>query len=126
MYTCESSTQANIFLIMTFARGFNIDRVHYIGYDRACDLHSFLLNLSRQGAYFARWLIRYVTFLVDSFYIRNHVESCCMPPDNPNCQYHPTLPKISEIHSVNTECAEQSFCWPNRFKYSMRNMHQYF
>lgn len=125
MYTCESPTQAYIFLIMTFARGRDIDRIRYIGYDRACDLHPFLLNLSRQGAYFARWLIRHVTFMVDSFHIRNHVESCCMPPENPNCQYHPTLPKFSEIHGVNTECAEQSFRWLNRFKYSMRNMHQY-
>ena len=66
-----------------------------------------------------------MTFVVDSFHIRNHVESCCMPADNPNCQYHPTLPKFSEIHGVNTECAEQSFRWLNRFKYSMRNMHQY-
>ena len=71
-------------------------------------------------------LIFHIDFMVDSFHIRNHGESCCTPPNNPNCQYHPTLPKISEIHSVNTKCAEQSFRWLNRFKYSMRNMHQYF
>ena len=67
MYTCESPTQAYIFLIMTFARGRDIDRIRYIGYDRACDLHPFLLNLSRQGANFARWLIGLVTFMVDNF-----------------------------------------------------------
>ena len=40
-------------------------------------------------------------------------------------QQQTCLVHMSEIHGVNTECAEQSFRWLNRFKYSMRNMHQY-
>ena len=39
MYTCESPTRVYLFLVMSFARGNDIDRLHYLGYDRACDLH---------------------------------------------------------------------------------------
>ena len=53
MYTCESPTQVYLFLVMTFARKQDIYRLHYLGYDRACDLHPFLCNLERKGVYFA-------------------------------------------------------------------------
>ena len=114
MYTCESPTQVYLLLILTLARGRDIGRLKYLGYDRACDLHPFICKLAKKGAYFAKWLPRYVTFLVDSFHVRKHTEACCMPPDNPRCQYHPSLPKFAEIHGTNTECAEQSFRWLNK------------
>ena len=125
MYTCESPTQVYIFLITTFARGRDIERLRYIGYDRACDLHPFMRNLSEKGAYFATWLLRHVSFLVDSFHVRNHTEACCMPPENDRCEYHPSLPKFAEIHGTNTECAEQAFRWLNKLRYSMKSMHQH-
>ena len=125
MYTCESPTQVHIFLIMTFARGRDIERLRYIGYDRACDLHPFICNLSEKGAYFATWLLRHVSFLVDSFHVRNHTEAYCMPPENERCEYHPSLPKFAEIHGTNTECAEQAFRWLNKLRYSMKSMHQH-
>lgn len=125
MYTCESPTQVYLFLINTFARGSDIERLHYLGYDRACDLHPFLCNLERKGAYFAKWLLRKVNFLVDSFHVAHHTEKCCMPPDNPDCKYHPQLPCFNEIHGTNTECAEQSFRWLNRLKMSMKQMQQH-
>ena len=105
MYTCESPTQVYLFLVMTFARANNIG---YIGYDRACDLHPFLCNLEVKGAYFVKWLNKHVTFLVNNFHVTKHIEACCMPPDNPLCKCHPSLPHIKEIHGVNTECTEQS------------------
>ena len=125
MYTCESPTQVYLFLIMTFGRGQDIDRLHYLGYDRACDLHPYLCNLERKGAYFAKWLNRRVQFLVDSFHVAQHTESCCVPQDNLDCRYHPKLQRFSEIHGINTECAEQSFRWLNRLKLSMKQMQQH-
>ena len=56
MYTCESPIQVYLFLVMTFAWAHDIDRLRYLGYDRACDLHPFLCILEAKGAYFARWL----------------------------------------------------------------------
>ena len=125
MYTCESPTQVYLFIIMTFARGRDIERLRYLGYDRACDLHPFLCNLERKGAYFAKWLIGRVKFLVDSFHVARHTEPCCMPPNQPQCKYHPTLERFKEVHGVNTECAEQSFRWLNRLKLSMKQMQQH-
>ena len=48
-----------------------------------------------------------------------------MPPENPLCRYHPSLPHLSEIHGVNTECAEQAFRWLNKLKLSLKQMHQH-
>ena len=104
MYTCESPTQVYLFLVMTFARANDIDRLRYLGYDRACDLHPFLCNLEAKGAYFARWLNKRVTFLVDNFHVAKHTEPCCMPPDNPLCKYHPSLPHLREIHGQYRMC----------------------
>ena len=125
MYTCESPTQVYLFLIMTFARGQDIQRLRYLGYDRACDLHPFLVNLEKKGAYFAKWLNDKVSFFVDNFHVAKHTEPCCMPPENPQCKYHPSLPHLSDIHGVNTECAEQAFRWLNKLKLSLKQMHQH-
>ena len=48
-----------------------------------------------------------------------------MPPDNPKCEYHPSLPKFAEIHGTNTESCEQGFRRLNRYKYSTRCMTTY-
>ena len=120
MYTCESPTQVYLFLVMTFGHGDDIKRLRYLGYDRACDLHPFLCNVESRGGFFAKWLNRNVCFFVDSFHVAKHTEPCCMPPDNPKCRYHPSLPHLSEIHGVNTECAEQAFRWLNKLKSSLK------
>ena len=52
MFACESPTQVYLFLIMTFARGQDIQRLRYLGYDRACDLHPFLQNLEKKRSLF--------------------------------------------------------------------------
>lgn len=53
MYTCESPTQMYIFLSFTFCHGRDIDRLKYVAYDRACDLHPFLRNLQSKGVLLA-------------------------------------------------------------------------
>ena len=90
-FTCESPTQMYVFLVFTFGHGRDIDRLRYVAYDRACDLHPFLCNLERKGTYFAQFLLRNVKFLVDRFHVSKHTEPCCKPPssDNPYCRYHP-------------------------------------
>ena len=45
-----------------------------------------------------------------------------MPLDNPECRFHPKLPKFADIAGVNTECAEQTFKWLNKFKLNTRRM----
>ena len=89
----------------------HLRRLKFVGYDRACDLHSFLSNLSKKGNLDARILLDHVKFLVDMFHVIKHKEECYMPLNNPNCRYHPHLEVFREIRGTNTECAEQS----NRF-----------
>lgn len=127
MFTCESPTQMYIFLVFSFAHGRDIDRLKFVAYDRACDLHPFLCNLHKKGTYFADFLLRHVKFCVDRFHVSKHIEPCCKPPskDNPNSKYHPDLPIFQAISSANTECAEQAFKWLNRYKTILRNMKQY-
>ena len=69
-----------------------------------------------------KFLLINVKFMVDLFHCNKHTEPTCMPPDNPKCIYHPSLPAFSEIHGVNTECAEQAFKWLGRFKHITRRM----
>ena len=123
MYTCESPTQAYIFLFSTFGRTYtDLGRFKYLGYDRACDLHPFLKNMKKKGSKGAKVLLDNVKFMVDLWHCNKHKELTCMPPDNPKCIYHPTLPVFSEVHGVNTECAEQGFKWLGRFKHITRRM----
>ena len=108
--------------------GWDIDRLRYVAYDRACDLvHPFLCNLERKGTYFAQFLLKHVKFIVDRFHVSKHTEPCCKPPssDNPQCRYHPDHADFCDIKDANTECAEQSFRWLNKYKTIVRNMKQY-
>ena len=110
MFTCESPTQAYIFLFNTFGRSLaDLSRLRFLGYDRTCDLHPFLGGLARKGSRGAQILLDNVKMMVDLWHCQKHKEATCMPPDNPDCKYHPRLPQFSEIHGVNTECAEQAF-----------------
>ena len=50
MYTCESPTQAYVFLWLTFGRSLEeLKCLKYCGYDRACDLHPFVQRMKRNG-----------------------------------------------------------------------------
>lgn len=73
MFTCESPTQMYIFLAFIFGHGRDIDRLKYVAYD-SCDLHPFLCNLQRKGAYLASFLLKNVKFLVDIFHVEGHTE----------------------------------------------------
>lgn len=117
MFTCESPTQAYIFLYSTFGRCLDdFSMIKYLGYD------TFLKNLKKKGSLGAKILLEHVSFLVDIWHCNKHKEPTCMQPDNPQCIYHPTLPKFHEVHGANTECAEQAFKWLGRFKYITRRM----
>ena len=82
MFTCESPTQMYVFLRLsfTFGHGRDIDRLRYVVYDRSCDLHPFLCNLEKKGAYLASFLLKHVKFLVDRFHVEGHTEPCCKLP----------------------------------------------
>ncbi len=127
MFTCESPTQMYLFLVFTFGRGRDIDRLRYVAYDRACDLHPFLLNLERKGAYFAKYILQNVKFVVDVWHVDKHTEPCCRPPghENPDRRYHPKHPDFQEIEGSNTECAEQAFKWLNTYKKIVKRMKRY-
>ena len=127
MFTCESPTQMYVFLVFTFAHGNDIQRCKFVAYDRACDLYPFLCNIRKKGAYFADYLLKHAKFCVDRFHVAKHTEPCCKPPSiEPNkSRYHPDLPEFSPIRSANTECAEQSFKWLNKYKSMLRNMKQH-
>ena len=126
MFTCESSTQVYLFLLRTFVHdAHTVLRLCYLGYDRACDLKPYLEKQARQGGAGAKLLLDRVEFLVDAFHCKNHTEPCCMPPSNPECQFHPSLPKFREIHGANTESCEQGFRRLNKYKGSTRHMTQF-
>lgn len=109
MFTCESPTQVYVFVYTTFGRCLeDLRRLRYLGYDRACDFHPFLKNLAKKGSIGANILLDNMGMMVDLFHCKKHTASGCMPLDNPDCTYHPHLPKFAEVHGVNTECAEQA------------------
>ena len=91
-----------------------------IVYDRSCDLHPFIMRLSREGNEAAK---HYETldFVVDGFHVQKHTEDKCNIK-SPACIYHPGLPRYHEYKGMNTEIAEQSFNKLNMFKYSTRKM----
>lgn len=112
MYTCESPTQAYVFLWLTFEKCLeDLQMLKYCGYDRACDLHPFIEGMSKKGGVGAKIIDEDVKFLVDKFHCIKHTEPCCMPLDNPKCVYHPDLESFKDIHGTNTEYAEQAFNW---------------
>lgn len=123
MYTCESPTQVFLFLLRTFVHDTDsVLHLRYLGYDRACDLKPFLVNQAKRGSAGAKLLLERVKFLVDTFHCEKHTEPSCMPPDNPKCEFHPSLPEFEEIHGTNTESCEQGFRRLNRYEYSTRFM----
>ena len=110
MFTCESLTQVFLFLLKTFCDNTDdFKRVKFVGYDRACGLVPFLINQASNGSAGAKVLLNNVKFLVDIFHVSKHTEETCMPPDNPNCKYHPSLPQFEIIRGDNTESCEQGF-----------------
>ena len=123
IFTCESPTQAYIFLYTTFGRTVeDLTHLRYLGYDRTCDLHPFLKSLARKGSHGAQIILDNVCMMVDLWHCQKHKELTCMPPDNPQCKYHPHLADFSEVHGVNTECAEQAFKWLGKFKHNCRKI----
>ena len=122
MYTTESLSQVFFFLINTFGRSNDISKVRFLGYDRGCSLHPFLVNLRKKNAPFSKYILDNVRVLVDRFHVKNHISTACMPPENPECKYHPDLPQFSEVRDCNTQCAEQAFSWINKMKNNVRRM----
>ena len=50
MCTCESYTQVYAFLLLTFGRTMDdLMRLKFVGYERACNFHPFLINLGKKG-----------------------------------------------------------------------------
>ena len=85
----------------------------------------FSKHQAKNGSAGAKLLMENVNFLVDVFHVSKHTEDMCMPSDNPNCLYHPHLPKFEEIRGVNTECCEQGFRRLNQYFELTRKMTQY-
>ena len=127
MFTHESPTQVFLFLLRTFCGDVqNIQRLRYLGYDRACSLVPFLKNQAEYGSAGAKLLLDNIEFLVDIFHVTKHTERVCMPlEDNPECLYHLHLPKFEQIKHVNTESCEQGFRRLNQYGQLTRKMTQY-
>ena len=83
------------FLLLTFGRTTDdLMRLKFVGYDRACDLHPFLSNLSKKGNVGARILLDHVKILVDMFHVMKHKEECCMPPKQSKLPLSPSFGSI--------------------------------
>lgn len=122
MLTCESASQ--LFVQLLRLQCDTGAKLKYVGYDRACEFHPFLKNLSKKGNVGASLLLNSTQFLVDKFHIKGHTTPAC-DVLKPECLYHPDLDKFKEIHGVNTECAEQCFAWLGKFKHCIKYMSQY-
>jgi hypothetical protein len=124
MYTSESLSQVFIFILQTFCKPSQtpdyFTRFKYLGYDRACQFHLYLINQCNRGSAGAKLLLDNVQFLVDLFHCEKHTKSTCMPLENPDCRYHPKL--AEEIHGTNTQSCEQGFKRLNKYKYATRKM----
>ena len=92
---------------------------------QACGLVPFLKDQAKNGSASAKLLMENVKFLVDIFHVSKHTEDVCMPPDNPNCLYHPHLPMFEEIKGVNKESCEQGFRILNQYFELTRKMTQH-
>ena len=57
----------------------------------------FLINQASNVGAGAKVLLNNVKFLVDIFHVSKHTEESCMPPNNPNCKHHPSLPQFEII-----------------------------
>ena len=126
MFTSESYTQVFLFILRTFCGDVeDIKRLKFLGYDRACGLVPFLRNQTKNGSAGAKVLLENVDFLVDIFHVSKHTQDVCMPLNNPNCKFHPLLPKFHAIKGTNTESCEQGFKRLNNYMSLTRKMTQY-
>jgi len=120
MYTAESLSNVFLFLVDLFGQCPTANQITGIVYDRACDLHPFLKQLSKEGNEAAS-NFKLLTYIVDIFHAEKHTKLKCTLSSE-ECKYHPHLPKFSELREMNTEIAEQSFARINPFKYVTRKM----
>ena len=120
MYTCESCSDVFVQLVDIFGENPDPKYLRLVAYDRSCDLHPFILRLSREGNEAAKNYAS-LDFVVDGFHVKKHTEDKCNI-DSPACIYHPDLPRYSSYKGMNTEIAEQSFNRLNMVKYSTRKM----
>ena len=129
MFTAESLSQVFLFILRTYCKETqsvdDFQRLRYVGYDRACQLHPYLKNQAKNGSAGAQILLGNVEFLVDKFHCGKHTSFSCMPPDNPLCKYHPALPRFKDIQGTNTNSCEQGFKRLNTYKYATRKMTQF-
>ena len=121
MLSCESPSQLFVQLLQLHCD--TKTKFEFLGYDRACELHPFLNNLSKRGSIGAHMLLE-KKFLVDRFHVKGHKTAAC-DLKSKNCKYHPDLECFSLLKKCNTECAEQCFSWLGRFKHTLKYMNQY-
>ena len=120
MYTAESLSDIFTYFLDIFGRYPSPSELKGIVYDRACDLHPFLIRLAEEGNEdAARYLELF--YMVDIFHVNKHTQAKCVL-ENENCIYHPHLGKFDYVRGMNTEIAEQSFKEINMFKCSTRKM----
>ena len=122
MLTCESPSQ--LFVQLLRLKCETNAHIKYFGYDRACEFRPFLANLRKKGNEGAKMLLEETLYLVDRFHIKGHISPKC-DMNNPQCSFHPDLPKFAPISGVNTECGEQCFSWLGKFKHSSKYMTHY-
>jgi len=117
MYTCESAGQLFVQLLKLIDD--HGDKLKYVGYDRACEFQPFVERLHQNRNAGAAELSK-LKYLVDRFHIRGHTKEEC-DISQASCKYLPDLPIFTEISAANTECAEQTFSWLNKYKHILLN-----
>lgn len=120
MLSHESLTQIFMSLVHCFGEEPARELLRGIVYDRSCDLKPFLDRLGRTGDTVAEFYAN-LEFIVDIFHVEKHTLSKCIIND-PECTFHPHLPKFQYVRGMNTEVAEQSFHQLNKHKFSTRKM----
>ena len=120
MYTAESLSDIFKYLVDMFGEYPSLDDIKGLVYDRCCELKPFITRLADECNEIARRFLN-LMYIVDIFHAERHTEPKCVL-NSGSCEFHPHLPRFSNVRSMNTEIAEQSFREINMVKCTTRKM----
>lgn len=120
MFTAEGLNTVFMALIDLFGDKVDREVLRGIVYDRACDLHPYLVNLCQEGNKIAEEYSA-LRFIVDPFHCEGHKMAKC-DIKSEHCRYHPDLDIFNDVRRMNMEACESTFHVLNPFKHITRNM----
>ena len=135
MFSAESCTQWLLFLLEMTQ---NMRAVTAITYDRACELHPFVLGVysavvhsgrcSKDELDSLKYLATGAKYRIDSFHAKTHKPGKCQPPIhadgsvNRHSAYHPDSPGVEFARGINDSMGESVNRYYSLFNHAVANM----